>query len=612
METRRDVQNRGDLVPYFWCLRLRGELGGRADDEQLSPKKCGLRMNFEPVNGLRLVGIETALLLLVFAFGLVASRYLGRFRWIRWPQWLFANSWRPIIFVVALALIGRAALLPYIGVPQPRINDEYSYLLMADTFSHQRLANPTPPEWQFFETFHVNLQPTYVSKYPVAQGAFQALGEASFHQPWVGVYFSTALLCGAICWALQPFVSLEWAFLAGLLAVFRFALFSYWMNSYWGGSVPALGGALSLGGAVRLFEQNRTRRYRIGSATAFGLGLLMLATSRPFEGLAFSVPLLVYFTYHAISTSLEDRRTAFASVCPVLVIGIVSLGFMAYYNVRTTGNPTLLPYVLNERTYSPLPSLMLQKPRTDIVFTDPVFAKYYTVEAAEHGYEEGRTLAGLAALEARRWGRNWFFYLGPALSFPFLLGFISSAQRPRLRIAVYASLTTLIAVAACNWTQMHYFAAATIAIYLFVVEGMRKLWDEEGRGGQAFVIAVLITVAVTSVAQLNGSTAKEDFHFPDQRRAVIEQLMREPGRQLVLVSYDLDKHYPGNELVHNSADFETQKILWARSKGFERDRELCQSYSDRTFWSAFSDDMHLSLRPLDLCHALPQAVAIGK
>ena len=42
------------------------------------------------------------------------------------------------------------------------------------------------------------------------------------------------------------------------------------------------------------------------------------------------------------------------------------------------------------------------------------------------------------------------------------------------------------------------------------------------------------------------------------------------GRQLVLVSYDLDKHYPGDELVHNSADFDSQKILWARSKGAER------------------------------------------
>ncbi len=204
-------------------------------------------------------------------------------------------------------------------------------------------------------------------------------------------------------------------------------------------------------------------------------------------------------------------------------------------------------------------------------------------------------------LELKRWSRNWFFYVGPALSFPLLVGFISCARNPHHRIAVFAALATLLAVAACNWTQMHYYAPATVAIYLFAMEGMRKLWDEEGKGGQAFVVAVLLTVAITSLARLNGSTAREDFHFPDQRKAVVEQLMHAPGRQLVLVSYDLDKHYPGNELIHNSADFGSQKILWARSKGPDADRTLCSSYGDREFVRVTTDDTNISLSPVDLC-----------
>jgi hypothetical protein len=562
-------------------------------------------MNSEPINGLRLLGIEIVTLVVVLAVAFALLPFLRRHGWLRWPKWLFASRWRPTLVVIVLAFIGRAALLPFIGVPEPRINDEFSYLLMSDTFAHHRLANETPLDWQFFETLHVTLSPTYHSKYPVAQGAFLALGQVLFHQPWIGVYLSTALFCGAICWGLQAFLPAPWAFIGGLLSVSRFAFFSYWMNSYWGGSVPALGGALALGGAVRMFDENRRDRYRIGSAVGFSVGLLMLANSRPYEGLAFSIPLLAYFTYKLVLWRIREGRIALSGLVPVLLIGASGIGFMAYYNFRTTGDALLMPRLQNERVYAPLPFLIGQKPPAHFVSSDPVFEKYYQAEAQEHGYLQPVTLSGLARVELRRWSRTWFFYVGLALSLPLFLGFVVCAREPRLRIAVFSALTTFIAVAACNWTQMHYYAPATIVVYLFMVVGLRCLWEDEGRGGQAFVLAVVLTVVLTSLARSSYSTAPDRSRFPDARKAVAERLTNEPGRQLVLVTYDLDKHYPGDELVHNSADFASQKILWARSKGVEHDYQLCRDYSDYHFWSIITDDYRFSIKSSDLCTSPP-------
>src|ERR1035438_4357581 len=163
-------------------------------------------MNYVPINGLRMLAVESGILFAAFLIAYVSLRFLHPdVRHPGWLAWILGSNLRSVLFVIAVALAGRALLLPAVGIPQPRINDEYSYLLMADTFSHHRLTNPTPPACQHFETFHVNMTPTYHSKYPVSQGLVLAFGEIAFHQPWVGVYLSTALLCAAICWCLQAF-----------------------------------------------------------------------------------------------------------------------------------------------------------------------------------------------------------------------------------------------------------------------------------------------------------------------------------------------------------------------------------------------------------------------
>src|SRR6266849_3733165 len=204
---------------------------------------------------------------------------------------LAVRKTRAVFLLFFATLTVRLAVLPLLPLPVPGIHDEFSYLLMADTFVHGRLANPPHPMWVSFETFHVNWHPTYSSMYPPAQGFILALGQL-LGNPWIGVLLSNAFMCVAIFWALQAWMPSRWAFLAAGFAALKFGITSYWVNSYWGGATAAIGGALVLGGLGRLRRGARAR-----DAILLGLGAAILANSRPYEGLFFCVPAALWFLY---------------------------------------------------------------------------------------------------------------------------------------------------------------------------------------------------------------------------------------------------------------------------------------------------------------------------
>jgi len=492
-----------------------------------------------------------------------------------------------VALVGALVLATRAVLIPILGIPQPRYNDEFSYLLAGDTFAHGRLTNPPHPMWVHFESFHIIQRPTYMSMYAPAEGIVLAVGERLGH-PWIGQMMVTALMCSVLCWMLQAWLPPGWALLGGILAVFRLGVLSYWMNTYWSGSVIALGGSLVVGALPRL-----KRHAHVGDAGLMALGLIILANSRPYEGLIFGLPaagaMLIWF----FGKNRPPAKLAVGRVVLPLVL-VLSLAAVAtgYYYYRVTGSPFRMAYQVNRSAYAMAPYFLWQTPRPEPQYHHWVMRDFYRWELRK--FEEGRTLGGFLRHAGEKLVSWWMFYLGPLLSVPLVA--LPWAVRDRtMRFPLIALAAFGLGLAVETWTMPHYFAPATCLLYVLLLECMRHLgtWRRRQRTGAALVslipliaiaMVVLRITAVAAHAQIEPAWPRGNL----ERARIVRQLEREPARHLILVRYE-QNHNVDMEYVYNRADIDSAKVVWARHMGEKDDEELLRYFPTRKSWLLDAD-----------------------
>ena len=471
-----------------------------------------------------------------------------------------AKNRRGAMLAVAVAIvILRLCILPFIPVPFPQVHDEFSYLLAGDTFEHGRLTNPSHQMSIFFDTFHVNQHPTYMSKYPPAQGAVLALGEFLGH-PWIGVLLSCAAMCAAVLWALQGWLPPRWALLGTIILSLRVALFSYWMNSYWGGAAAAIGGALVIGAFPRIL-----RHWRVRDATLMGFGITILANSRPFEGLVFCIPIAL-----GLMIAVWKRRAElWQKVLPRVIVPLCSICalcglFMAYYNVRGTGNPFLSPYSIYDRTYLTTGAFVWQTPREPFHHSSAQLDDFYNGWARSSWFQ-GRvnSLHTFGKAILRDFLRLTFFALWPELCLIAPLSLLLLRENKfrflLLQLAICFLGFTLVA-----WFQPHYAAPLTCTLFAVMIQSFRHLrhWKCKGRpvGVGLSRVIVLFVVVLSPFHEPFPASAPPLMNYREQFSKVLNTTS---GEHLVIVRYSTD-HNPLAEWVYNDADIDHSKVVWAR------------------------------------------------
>jgi hypothetical protein len=285
----------------------------------------------------------------------------------------------------------------------------------------------------------------------------------------------------------------------------------------------------------------------------------------------------------------------------VLAAGAIAMGA---YNARLTGHWWELPYLHYESLYTERPLLAFQHDYRTHEFRHEEMRKLHAIVDPQSPRE--------IAKAERRWFLSWWrletsreLFLGRTLVLPFFLGVVACLSNRRQHLVAAMLAGALVTMALLRYYKPHYLAPATVALYAAVAIGMQKLASIRlGRrtgvplGGPAdmptgvrwgaALAAALVTGACASIVLKAGRGRIMDettglAEFADRRAAVVAELEKRPGKDVVFVRYG-PNHNPHREWVYNRADIDAADIVWARDMGERANAALVAYFAKRHAW----------------------------
>ncbi len=251
------------------------------------------------------------------------------------------------------------------------------------------------------------------------------------------------------------------------------------------GAVPATGGALFPGAGAHEKCGAPTRW------TAHGLGVAILATSRPFEGAVLCVPVAATLLLWWLPKKGPELKLAVRNAIVPLILCVALTGAMTgYYDLKLTGHALLLPYQLNERTYFVSPLFIFQRPRPQPAYRNDALRDFYlSLDLPQ--FEETQSLRGLFASWYDRFQKIWLVLLGPILTLPLVLALFAGPHQQRLtsrdwrnRFLLWGGLLFVAALAVEVYGLPHYAAPAVPLLIFAVLLAMRRVRRMRFRGKQ--------------------------------------------------------------------------------------------------------------------------------
>jgi hypothetical protein len=514
---------------------------------------------------------------------------------------IYTTDWMLILIPGMISLFISIALSLFIGWPEPRVHDEFSYLLASDTFSLGRLSNPPHPCWMHFETFHVLQQPYYLSKYPPGQGLCLAFGQTLFQSPIMGVWISLGLASSALAWMLRVWFPPRVVFWVSVMSVIQLnilghmmptAHYGYWGQSYWGGAVAALGGFLSYGAWGRL---RNVLSWKF--SVILGIGVILLANSRPYEGLLAMLPIMLFITRDILLDFSIAWQTKWKHFLFPLGLSLALLmTWMLVYNQAGTGSCWDLPFQKYEKTYAIAPLFLTADLRPVPQYHHRIMKDFY-LEQMLPMYLVQKQWKGLCVGILEKIKIIFDFYFNPLLFVPTVFFFF---RKKRFDVWIFLTVVAVVVGFLIEvWILPHYAAPFCGLFYVGLAYGIQLMANYEGRGERFFkcypaILPGLLCCALLLPLNNHLGIPVNSWRFI---RSNIENDLGGKGRHLILVQY-APNHPAAAEWVYNKADINQSPMVWARSMGWEKDQRLIQFFKERKAWILRPDQFPVQLIPV--------------
>ncbi len=474
--------------------------------------------------------------------------------------------------VCGLVLLLRLCLVPLFP-PVPMVwADDTSLLFQAHTFADLRLRNPVPDFVESVDPMYVTDAPYWVSQYQPGNGLTLALG-VGLGNPWIGVFLSTGVMLLALWWAARGYFTERWSLAALLIAAIQWGVFGPQMNTFHGGNVAVIGGALIVGGLAR---------QRPSFGFVIGLGVVLVAACRPLEAAIWVMVVLPTLLY----------RKQFRTCAELCAAGCAGFAALAFYNFQTTGNLLQPPYLVHLKEFGTPQGFWFQRlfpPGHSAGLSD--LDTQYKLQARMH--DHGASWASFG----KKVEDGWQYFVGPLWTLPLL--FIPVAARQYRWLTAAAGIFIVEHAAFHAWETYH--SSPEVALYLVLLTaclratmrmraGRRVIGPQVVSCGLAAGIICLIIPGVGRAIEpaLPGKLKKMRAvwycEYPEDRlRSTVERkVLAQDQRAVVFVRFDAPNiYYPW---IANLPDIETQKIIWARDLGNAEDAKLLGRYGGRAPW----------------------------